>query len=91
MGFFQFLEYFISGLFVGGLSVLAIKLFPGLDIYNIIIGSIMILLPGVAITNGIKDALYGDTVSSLYRVAETVFISVAVGSGVGIILTIGLR
>jgi uncharacterized membrane protein YjjP (DUF1212 family) len=91
MGFFQFLEYFISGLLVGGMSLIFIRLFPALDIYNIIIGAIMILVPGVAVTNGIKDALYGDTVSSLYRMAETVFISVAVGSGVGIVLTLGMR
>jgi uncharacterized membrane protein YjjP (DUF1212 family) len=91
MGFFQFLEYFISGLLVGGMSLIFIRLFPALDIYNIIIGAIMILVPGVAVTNGIKDALYGDTVSSLYRMAETVFISVAVSSGVGIVLTLGMR
>lgn len=91
LGFFQFFEYFISGALVGILSIAAVKIFPGFNIYKIIIGSVMILLPGLAITSGIKDALYGDTVSSIYRIAEAVFIVTAVGLGVGIILSVGLN
>lgn len=91
MGFFQFFEFFVSGSLAGGLSLTAVKLFPGLNLYKIIIGAIMILVPGVALTNGIKDALYGDIVSSLYRLAEAFFISIAVGAGVAIMLSIGLR
>ena len=90
-GIFQFLEFFLSGTLAGCLSLLSVKLFPALDIYKIIIGSIMVLVPGVAITNGIKDALYGDTVSSLYRISEAIFISIAIGAGVGIVLSTGLR
>lgn len=90
-GFFQFFEFFVSGAIAGALSFAASTAFPDLNIYKIIIGSIMILVPGVAITNGIKDALYGDTVSSLYRISEAVFISVAVGTGVGLTLAVGLN
>lgn len=90
-GFFQFFEFFVSGILVGLLSFLATKTFPFMDIGKIIIGAVMILVPGVAITTGIKDALYGDIVSSLYRISEAIFIAIAVGSGVGIILSIGLR
>lgn len=91
VGFFQFFEYFVSGMISGAMSIFAVKLFPEMNLYKIIIGSIMILVPGVAMTNGIKDALYGDTVSSIYRLAEAVFIAVAVASGVGIMLSIGIR
>lgn len=91
LGFFQFFEFLVSGLIAGGLSIAIVKLFPDLNIYKIIIGSIMILVPGMAITTGIKDALYGDIVSSLYRLAEAIFISTAVGAGVGIMLSLGLR
>lgn len=89
-GFFQFFEYFISGLIVGISSLAAVRIFPDLSIYKIIIGSIMILVPGVAMTNGIIDALHGDTGSSMFRLAEAVFIAAAVGTGVGIALTLGL-
>jgi len=90
-GFFQFFEFFVSGMTAGAVSLVAVSILPGLNIYKIIIGSIMILLPGVAITNGIKDALYGDIVSSLARLGEAVFIAAAVGAGVGIALSVGLH
>lgn len=90
-GFFQFFEYFVSGILAGGLSFTTFLAFPGLDVYKVIIGPLMLLVPGVSITNGLKDALYGDTVSSLYRVSEAIFISVAVAAGVGLSFAVGLN
>jgi len=90
-GIFEFFENFISGMAAGILSVLAIKLFPFMDLYRIIIASIIIMLPGLAITSAIKDALYGDIVSSMFRLTEAVFIAAAVGVGVAIALSVGLR
>jgi uncharacterized membrane protein YjjP (DUF1212 family) len=90
-GIFRFFEYFASGLIAAGMSIIAVKLFSGLDIYRIIISSIMILLPGVAVTNALKDALHGDIVSSQFGMAEAIFIVVAVSAGVAIILSLGLR
>ncbi|MFZ5987059.1 MAG: threonine/serine exporter family protein [Bacillota bacterium] len=90
-GIFEFFEYFASGLVAGGVSLAVVKLFPVLNIYRIIISSIIILLPGVAITSALTDALHGDIVSSQFRLAEAVFIAVAVGVGVGIVLSLGLR
>jgi len=43
---------------------------------------LFILLPGLAITNAMKDALYGDIVSSMFRLTEAVFVAAAVGVGV---------
>jgi len=87
---FQFFELFTVGLLAGLLSVSAVKLFPVLNIYKIIIGSVMLYLPGVAITNGIKDAFYGDLVASLTRLGEALLIAAAIAAGVGISLSIGL-
>ena len=90
-GVFHFFDYFASGIVAAGVSLLIKQVFPFLDIYKIIIASIIILLPGVAITNALKDALYGDIVSSQFRFAEAIFIAVAVGTGVAITLSVGLR
>lgn len=89
-GFFQFFELFISGLAAGGLAIFSVWLFPGSSLSKIIIGSIMIFLPGVAITNSIKDALFGDIVASISRLGEAIFVVAAVGAGVGIALSVGL-
>ena len=90
-GVFQFFELFTAGAAAGAASLLAVRLFPEFNVYKIIIGSIMLFLPGVAITNGIKDALFGDLVASLARLGEAVFVAAAVGAGVGISLTLGLN
>lgn len=90
-GFFQFLEVFLAGLVAGFLSITAVHFFPFLNEYKIIIGSVILYLPGVSITNGIKDALYGDLVASLTRLGEAALLVAVLASGVGIALTLGLK
>lgn len=90
-GLFQFFEFFISGMIAAAGALVAVKLVEALNLFRIIIGSIIVLLPGVAITNGIKDALNGDIVSSMSRIGEAVYITAAIGVGVLLILYFGLR
>lgn len=90
-GIFQFFELFSAGLVAGFLSIGAIRLFPALNEFKIIIGSVMIYLPGVAITNGIKDAFYGDLIASFTRLGEAFLVAAALAAGVGISLTVGMN
>ncbi len=90
-GLFQFFELFVAGLVTGVAAAFAVWLFPDLNIYKIIIGSIMMFLPGVAITNSIKDILYGDLVASIARMGEAVFSVASIGVGVAIALSIALK
>ena len=93
VGFFQFLEFFLSGFIIGGVSVLSENLLPSVTKGNVITGAIMILLPGVALTNGIKDILYDDFLSGMVKFGEAMLIIIAVGSGIGLGLSlrIGVR
>jgi len=59
--------------------------FP-IDSNIVIISSIMTLVPGVAITNSIRDTFHGDLLSGVARMAEAVFIAMAIAGGVGIVL-----
>jgi uncharacterized membrane protein YjjP (DUF1212 family) len=88
-GFFQFLENFTAGILAGFLSIAAYRFFHFLNHYKIIIGSIMLYLPGVSITNSIKDALYGDLVASLTRLGEAVLLVAVLAAGVAIGLAFG--
>ncbi len=54
----------------------------------IIIGSIMSLVPGVAITNAMRDTISGDFISGLSRGMEAVFSALAIAFGVGLILNV---
>lgn len=67
-------------------SFVVYKVGLGDDIDKIIIGSIMCLVPGVAITNAIRDTMSGDFLSGLSRGMEAVFSAIAIALGVGIII-----
>lgn len=88
LGSFQFLQLFASGVLASATSVAASNVIPGLSIDKITLGAVMILLPGLSLTNGIKDALYGDIVSSVARIGEALYVVAAVGAGVAVIFSL---
>lgn len=87
--YFPYLIYFVHGFLCGFLSLVSSALFTGNNIYIIIISSVLLYLPGVAMTNGIRDLLGGDSVSGLTRLGEAILIVAAIGMGVGLSLSAG--
>lgn len=71
----------LSSLLGGALAGLAPLL--GLDAHPsfISIGSIMLLIPGFALTNAIRDLFSGETISGLLRCSESVMLSLAIAWG----------
>lgn len=45
------------------------------------IGDIMLLIPGIAITNSIRDMLMGDTIAGIMRLIESILWAGALASG----------
>ncbi|HEX2926851.1 MAG TPA: threonine/serine exporter family protein [Ruminiclostridium sp.] len=82
VGFFQFLQFFLSGFLIGALSTTVQYFLPAIHKDNVITGAIIVLLPGVSLTNGIKDILYGDYVSGLAQFGEAILIVIAMGAGI---------
>lgn len=75
----------IAALSAGLLSlVLPVNMDPA------VIGAIMTLVPGVLLTNAVRDALTGDLLSGAARMVEALFVSVAIAGGVGAALSIWL-
>jgi uncharacterized membrane protein YjjP (DUF1212 family) len=60
--------------------------FHGLQTDKIVIGSIMLLVPGLAITNAIRDTMAGDLVSGTARMTEAFFVAIAIAAGTGSML-----
>ena len=81
----------ISGALTAILAVILQKLGLASGIHQTIIGSIMLLVPGLAITNAIRDTIAGDLVSGLTRAAEAFFIAISVAVGTGAGLSICMR
>lgn len=59
-------------------------LYPDLLLEPLIAGSIMALLPGVAMTNGIRDTLAGDYVSGSARMIEAFVTAASLALGIGV-------
>ena len=57
------------------------------SIDTLIIGAIMILLPGVAITNAIRDSLSADLLSGMVRAFEALITAVSIAVGVGLAIS----
>jgi uncharacterized membrane protein YjjP (DUF1212 family) len=91
LGFFQFLDFFLAGVLIGGASIFAHFLIPAINYHNVITGAIMILLPGVVLTNGIKDVLCGDFSAGTAKFFEAMIVIIAVGVGIGTSLFISLK
>ena len=74
---------------VVGLGVgLAAMLIPVLHMDMILIGDIMLLIPGMAMTNAIRNMLVGNTISGVVRLAETLIWAGALAGGFMVALLI---
>lgn len=83
---YQFTITFLSSAIITAFSVICVH-FSGIGNLNtIIIGSIMPLLPGLSLTNAIRDTVMGDIVSGTVRIVETLLIAIAIAGGVGVVL-----
>lgn len=51
------------------------------NVDTVIIGALMILVPGLLFTNSMRDIIYGDTNSGINRVVQVVLIAMAIAMG----------
>lgn len=64
-------------------------LIPSLKLEPLIAGSIMAMLPGLAMTNGIRDTLAGDYMSGSARIVEAFVTAASLALGIGAGLALG--
>ena len=83
----KFFSEFTAALVVGLLAILAVMLGYGVHLDKIIIGSVMPLVPGVAITNAVRDLMAGHFTAGMAKGAEALITAFAIGSGVAVVLS----
>ena len=71
----------LCSLLGGLLSNLVFSAIPQVNPTMVNIGNIMLLIPGIALTNAIRDVFSGDTMSGLLRTCEALFLSMAIAWG----------
>ncbi|WP_243387423.1 threonine/serine exporter family protein [Bacillus kexueae] len=82
-----FAEFFAS--FVIGIVAYSLVYFHfGTDLDKIIIGSVMPLVPGLLITNAVRDLMAGHLVAGLSKGAEACLTAFAIGAGIAVVLSI---
>ena len=75
------LSKIVCTFFVSVLAILSARWFPGISEDTVIIGNIMILIPGIALTNSIRDLFSGDLMSGTLRLLESVIQAMAIAAG----------
>ena len=83
---YNFAISIFGGFIIGVCSVAFVKLTGRGDLEKIITGAIMPLLPGIPMTNAIRDTMRGDLLSGVSRAAEALLIAVALAFGAGVVL-----
>ena len=88
MKFHAFLQDVFGSFGIAVTSSILSMLAPNVNLDIVIISSIMPLVPGVAITNAVRDTLQGDYISGCARVLEAFLkaAGIAVGIALGLIL-----
>lgn len=82
-----FLISILGGFIVSLISLINLNLGIGNNIDNIIMCSVIPLVPGVCFTNAIRDIFEGDYISGSSRLFESLVIAIGISTGVGIVLS----
>jgi len=83
----KFISEFLASVVIGIVSYALINIGMGSEIDKIIIGSVMPLVPGLLITNAVRDLMSGHLVSGMSKGAEALLTALAIGGGIALIFS----
>lgn len=83
-----FLSNALCSIAIGILALLFYNLGLGDNLDMVIASSIMPLLPGFSLTNGIRDFIAGDLISGVSRAFEAIMIAAAIAVSIGSVLSL---
>jgi len=79
---YNFIACFLSGIIIMLTAMLGLDINVG----RVITGSLMLLIPGITLSNSIEDLLMGDTTSGLLNICESLLASCAIAAGFALAL-----
>lgn len=82
----SFFAEMVASFFIGLLTYLFVSIGFGQDLNVIIIGSVMSLVPGMAITNSFRDLMAGHLLAGVAVLAKAFLTAGAIGIGIAIVL-----
>ncbi|RHW51090.1 threonine/serine exporter [Bombilactobacillus bombi] len=82
----QFISEFIAAAMIAILAI-GLRYFHLIDNLNyLIIGAVMPLVPGVALTNALRDLIAGHLISGVVRMVSGTLSALAIGGGIAVVL-----
>lgn len=88
LGLDNFFKNITGGAFVTLFSILCSKIGLCDSLDTLIISTLMLLVPGLAITNAMRDTVSGDLISGTSRIMEALIIAVAIAVGSGLMFAL---
>ena len=79
----QFFTTTVSSFAMAVLAFFLGGLVPWVNCTPVIVGTLMILVPGLLFTNAMRDIIFGDTNSGINRIVQVLLIAVAIALGAG--------
>ena len=83
----KFFSEFLAAVSVGVVASLSVHYGFGTEVDKIIIGSVMPLVPGLLITNAVRDLMAGHFIAGMAKGAEAFLTAFAIGSGIALVLS----
>lgn len=85
---YQFFSSILAGIIIAFIAIVSTCI-AGFGNYNyVIVGGMMPQLPGLAMTNAIRDTIRGDLVSGMARGAEAIVVASSLAAGAGVIISL---
>lgn len=81
VNFNRVLSNLIASFVMSVLAFLSVRIELAQSVEMIVIGNIMLLIPGVILTNSIRDMISGDTMTGILRFAEAIILALAIAGG----------
>ena len=85
---YTFLSALFGSIVMASLSRVACLIVPEISLSSVITGGIIPMVPGLAMTNAVRDTINGDLVSGSSKAIEALLQAVAIAVGVSIVLAI---
>lgn len=84
----KFIRNIFGAFIVSLIAMIASLLFKVISYNMIVIGSLMPLVPGIALTTGVRDLFYGDYLSGAIKMLEALLTGLSIAVGVGTLMTL---
>ncbi len=79
---FPYLPELVGGFVIALLAIFTVKLGIGINSSQMIVSALMPLVPGVAITNSLREITSGELISGTLRAVDAILVAAAIGGGV---------